>query len=96
MEPHRIVKSKTGSYILQGLTVILDSIFQSSNQGGSIVPWPYYPTTYKHVLVSIRVFFSVYNFDTMTEGLTHMVSGSISVPRYTQGTWGIKSVLSAV
>ena len=53
MEPHKIVKSKIASYILQGPIVILGSIFQSSNQGGSTVPWLYYLTTYTYVLVSV-------------------------------------------
>ena len=69
-----------GSYILQGPTVILGSIFQSSNQGGSVVPWPYYLTTYKHILVSVRVLFLVYHFDRTVEWLTQMVTGSKSVP----------------
>ena len=81
-----------GRYIPQGPTVILNTIFQSSNQGGSTAPWSYYPTTYKHVLVSIQVLFSVYRFDRTVEWLTQMVSGSKSVPLYTQGTWGIKYV----
>ena len=51
-EPHRIVKSNARSYIPQGPTVTLGPILQISNQGGSIVPWSYYPTTSKHVLVS--------------------------------------------
>ena len=37
--------------ILQGLMIILGQIFQSTNQGGSTVPWPYYPTSYKYVQV---------------------------------------------
>ena len=32
-------------------------------------------------------------FDRTVEWLTQLVSGSISVPLYTQGTWGLKSVL---
>ena len=94
-DPHGFIKSKPESYILQGPTIILGLIFQSSNQGGSTVPWPYYLTTYKHVLVSIRVLFSVYHFYRTAKWLTQLVSGSISVPLYTQGTWGLKSVLSA-
>ena len=37
--------------------------------------------------------FLVYHFDRMVEWLTQMVTGSKSVPLYTQGTWGIKYVL---
>ena len=73
-EPHRFVKSNAGSYILQGTTIILYPIFQSSNQGGSTIPWLYYPTTYKHVLVSARVLFSVYRFDGTTEWFTQLVT----------------------
>ena len=80
MGPHRIVKSKTRSYILQGPIVILGSIFQISNQGGSIVPWPYYLTTYTYVLVSVRVLFSVYRFDKTTEWLTHLVTSYYKCP----------------
>ena len=85
-----------GSYILQGPTVIIDIIFQSSNQGGSTIPWSHYPTTYKHMLISIRVLFSMYRFDRMAKWLTQMVLGSISVPLYTQGMWGLKSMLNDV
>lgn len=85
-----------GSYIPQDPTVILGSIFQRYNQGGSTVPWSYYSITYKHVLVSVQVLFSMYHFDRMTEWLTHMVIGSRSVPLYTQGTWGLKYMLNAV
>ena len=56
------------------------------------MPWSYYPTTYKHVLVSSQVLFLVYHFDRMTEWLTQVVSGSKRAPLYTQGMWGIKSV----
>ena len=47
------LSSQNGQLYTTGPTVILGPIFQSSNQGGSTVPWPYYPTTYKHVLVSV-------------------------------------------
>ena len=72
-----------GSYTLQGPTVILNSIFQSSNQGGSTVPWPYYPTTYMYVLVFARVLFSVCHLDRMVEWFTQIVLGSKGFPLYT-------------
>ena len=81
--------SNAGSYILQGPKLILDPIFQSSNQGGSTVPWLYYSTTYKHVVISTRVLFLVYHFDKTTEWLTQIISGSKSVPLYTQGMRGL-------
>ena len=34
----------------------------------------------------------MYHFDRMIEWLTQLVLGSISVPLYTQGMWGLKSV----
>ena len=59
---------------------ITHPIFQSSNQGGSIIPWSYYPTTHKHVLVSARVLFSVYHFDRMIESFAQLVSGYYKCP----------------
>ena len=44
------------------------------------------------MLISNRVLFSVYHFDMTSEWLTQLVSGSISVPLYMQGTWGLKSM----
>lgn len=38
--------------MLQGVMIILDPIFHSTNQGGSIVPWPYYLTSYRYVRVT--------------------------------------------
>ena len=70
MEPHRIIKSKRGAIL----------IFQSSNQGVSTVPWPYYPTTYMCMLVSVQVLFSVYHFDRMVEWLTQLVTGYYKCP----------------
>ena len=50
----------TNRDILRGLTIILDPIFQSTNQGGSIIPWLYYPTSYKYVrVISLSVVLNV-------------------------------------
>lgn len=68
--------------------MILDPIFQSTNQGGSTVPLDASPD-YLPICASKspRVPFLVYYNDKMVEGFTQLVPGAKGVSQYTQGMW---------
>ena len=70
--------------------MILNPIFHSSNQGGSITPLAtsldFLPVC---VSKSPQVLFSVYCNDMTIKGFTQLVLGAKGLSQYTQGTWEI-------